>query len=188
VFRAYAYEFFTTWCPAFLEKRYDLEKLAAAELTAWPLWTIGIGGLVSGYVVDRIMQRTGNRWLSRSVSACIGLSACGVCFAISTIISNPRIVMALIAVGALLSSLGSPATWATAMDLGGRRAAVLAGTMNMMGNLGAYYCPKHVGTLFQSIETTSGNWNLVLWLFAGVNVACGLSWLFVNPSRPVFDK
>ena len=52
-------------------------------------------------------------------------------------VDDPRLVMMLIAVGALFASIGSPATWATAMDLGGKRAAVLAATMNTLGNIGA---------------------------------------------------
>jgi nitrate/nitrite transporter NarK len=67
------------------------------------------------------------------------------------------------------------------MDLGGPRAAVLAGAMNMMGNIGAYLCPKQVGQLFDTIEKSAGNWNLVLWLFVGVNVAAAIAWIFVNP-------
>ena len=183
VFRAYAYEFFTTWCPAFLEKGYGLSKLEAASLTTLPLWTLGIGSLVSGYLVDAVLVRTGSRWLSRSGLAFGGLALCGACFGTATQIGNPRLVMALIALGALLASVSGPATWAAAMDMGGRRAAVLAGAMNMMGNIGAYYCPKQVGLLFVSIENSAGNWNLVLWLFAGVNLVAALAWLFVNPQR-----
>ncbi len=84
-----------------------------------------------------------------------------------------------------MTSVSGPATWAAAMDLGGRRAAVLAGAMNMMGNIGAYFCPKHVGLLFESIEKSSGNWNLVLWLFTGVNFVAAVAWIFVNPREPV---
>lgn len=185
VFRAYAYEFFTTWCPAFLEKAYGLSKIEAASLTTLPLWTLGIGSLVSGYIVDAVMVRTGSRWLSRSGLAFCGLALCGACFAAATWIVNPRWVMVVIALGALLASVSGPATWAAAMDLGGRRAAVLAGAMNMMGNIGAYYCPKQVGLLFVSIENSAGNWNLVLWLFAGVNFVAALAWIFVNPRRAV---
>ncbi|MGE5192434.1 MAG: MFS transporter [Deltaproteobacteria bacterium] len=185
VFRAYAYEFFTTWCPAFLEKAYGVDKLESAWLTTWPLWSLGIGSLVSGYLVDAVMVRTGSRWLSRSGLACCGLALCGACFAGATWIGEPRLAMVVIAAGALVASVGGPATWAAAMDLGGRRAAVLAGAMNMMGNIGAYYCPKQVGILFQSIENSGGNWNLVLWLFAGVNFVGALAWIFVNPRRPV---
>jgi sugar phosphate permease len=185
VFRAYAYEFFTTWCPAFLEKAYGLGKVESASLTTWPLWTLGIGSLLSGYVVDVVLLRTGNRWLSRSGLACGGLALCGACFGAATQIADPRLVMALVALGALLSSVSGPATWAAAMDLGGPRAAVLAGAMNMMGNIGAYYCPRQVGRLFDSIEKSSGNWNLVLWLFMGVNLVAAVSWVFVNPRQQV---
>lgn len=187
VFRAYAYEFFTTWCPAFLEKAYGVSQVESASLTTLPLWTLGIGGLIAGYAIDAVMVRTRNRWLSRSGLACFGLASCGACFAIATQLSNPHAVMAVLATGAMFSSLGGPATWAAAMDLGGRRAAVLAGGMNMMGNIGAYYCPKQVGILFGTIESSGGSWNLVLWLFAGVNLAGALTWIFVNPRRSLFD-
>ncbi|MFN0055098.1 MAG: MFS transporter [Planctomycetales bacterium] len=188
VFRAYAYEFYGTWCPALLEKGYGLSTESAASLTTWPLWTMGIGSLVSGFIVDAVMVRSGSRWLSRSGMALLGLSVCAACFALATQIASPTLFMVVIAVGAFFASLGGPATWATAMDLGGRRAAVLAGGMNMMGNIGAYYCPKQVGILFEYIEKSTGNWNLVLWLFAGVNLAAGLFWIPVNPRRPVLDS
>ena len=90
--------------------------------------------------------------------------------------------MALIAAGALAASVSGPATWATTMDLGGPRAAVLAGVMNMLGNVGAYLCPKQIGQLFNHIEVTEGSWDLVLWVFAGVNLVGGAAWLLVNPS------
>jgi nitrate/nitrite transporter NarK len=73
------------------------------------------------------------------------------------------------------------------MDLGGRHTAVLFGVMNMAGNVGAYFCPRNVGRLFDHIEATSGNWTTVLWLFAGINTAAALAWVFVNPRRGVAD-
>jgi nitrate/nitrite transporter NarK len=89
--------------------------------------------------------------------------------------------MSLLALGAFLSSLGGPATWATAMDLGGPRAAVVAGVMNMAGNIGAYFCPLHVGKLFSYIDANEASWSLVPWLFVTVYAAACLSWFFVNP-------
>lgn len=187
VLRAYAYEFYTTWCPAFLEKGYGLDKGESATLTALPLVAFFIGSLVSGFIVDAVLVYTNNRWLSRSGMAIVGLALSALCIAAATQIGDPKRMMALQTLGAFFFPLSGTATWAAAMDLGGRRAAVLAGTMNMMGNIGAYYCPKHVGRLFKSIEFSSGNWNLVLWLFAGVNLAAALTWLFVNPRRAVLD-
>lgn len=74
------------------------------------------------------------------------------------------------------------------MDLGGRRTAVLFGVMNMIGNAGAYLCPKQVGQLFDFIRSGPGDWSLVLWLFVGINAAGALAWLFVNPRRPVLKE
>ena len=102
---------------------------------------------------------------------------------------RPDVKWARVAMGvaSYCNDLAMPPSWDACMDIGGKYAGTVSGSMNMMGNIGAYLCPKQVGTLFQSIESGSGNWNLVLWLFAGVNLACALSWLFVNPRRPVLE-
>ncbi len=70
------------------------------------------------------------------------------------------------------------------MDLGGRYTAVIFGLMNMVGNAGAYLCPPQVGRLFDHVQQTSGDWNLVLWLFVAVNAAGALAWVFIFPRRP----
>jgi hypothetical protein len=53
--------------------------------------------------------------------------------------------------------------------------------MNMVGNIGAYLCPPQVGRLFDHVQQGSGGWNVILWLFAEVNAAGAVAWVFVNP-------
>jgi sugar phosphate permease len=183
-FRAYAYEFFTSWCPAYLEKAYGLTAEAAGELAAWPLVAVGTGGILGGFVVDALLVRTGSRWVSRCGSAAVGLGACAACFAAATRASDARLAVAVLSVGCLFFALSGPATWAAGMDLGGRHTAVIFGIMNMVGNAGAYLCPPQVGRLFDHAQQTSGEWGQILWLFVGVNAAGALAWVFINPRRP----
>jgi hypothetical protein len=42
-----------------------------------------------------------------------------------------------------------------------------------------------VGKLFDQAQRGSGDWGVILWLFAGVNAAGAVSWVFVNPRRTV---
>ena len=135
-------------------------------------------------VVDSVYRRTGSQFLSRSGAAICGMSISGLSFLAAIWVRDPVWVVIVISAGALFSSLGNPATWAAAMDLGGRYTPIVVGVMNMAGTMGAYFCPKQVGVLFDYIHATGGTrWDLVLLLFAGVNLATALLWVFVNPRR-----
>lgn len=183
LFRAYGYEFFTSWFPAFLERACDQSTENAGALAAWPLVAYGVGSVLGGLVVDVLLARTGSLWLSRSGTGLLGLGVCALCFALATASHDAHFIVAVLSVGSLFAALGAPATWAAGMDLGGKHTPVIFGIMNMIGNIGSYYCPIHVGQLFDYIKISSGDWNLVLWLFVGINVAGALAWILVNPRR-----
>ena len=187
LFRAYGYEFFTTWCPAYLEKGYGLDREQAGLWSSVPVAAVGVGSVLAGFVVDAVLARTASRWISRSGSAIVGLGLCAACFAAAVFITDPRALIVVLSLGAFFSSLGGPATWAAAMDLGGKHSAVVAGMMNMMGNIGAYFCPLHLGKLFTYIEQTGASWRLVLLLLVGIYLAGAVCWIFVNPRRPAVE-
>ncbi|MCY2963952.1 MAG: MFS transporter, partial [Planctomycetota bacterium] len=183
-FRAYAYELFSTWFPALLEKGYGASPEEAGRLATIPTTAILVGSLAAGVIVDRIFRLTNSVFWSRSGSAIVGMTLSGLSFLAALGVRDPKLLVIIISVGTLFSALGNPATWATAMDLGGRYTAVVVGVMNMVGTLGAYFCPKHVGALFDHItKQGDGRWHLVLWLFAAVNLPTAVLWVFVNPGK-----
>ncbi len=188
VFRAYGYEFFASWCPAYLEKAHGAEKTTAGQLAAWPIAAFGAGSLLGGVVVDTILKRTRSRWLSRCGSAIFGLGVCAGCFALATLLDDVILVTAVLSAGCLFAALSGPAAWAAGIDMGGRHTAVIFGVMNMIGCIGPYLCDKQVGRLFDHIEESDANWDLVLWLFAGINAAAAVLWVFVDPRRPVEES
>jgi nitrate/nitrite transporter NarK len=55
--------------------------------------------------------------------------------------------------------------------------------MSMSGNLGAALFPAAVGTLLD----TTGDWDLVLYLFAGVLALDAQLWALLNPRHPLFQ-
>jgi nitrate/nitrite transporter NarK len=107
----------------------------------------------------------------------------GLAFVAVLSVRDPLTLVLVVSAGAVFSALASPATWATAMDLGGRYTPVVMAVMNMVGSLGAFHCPRQVGALFDQIAARGdGRWELVLWLFAGINIAAALAWLLVRPT------
>ena len=64
-----------------------------------------------------------------------------------------------------------------AISFGGRKVATVFGTMNMFGNFGASLFPLTAGWLV----AVTGNWNLILFLFAGIMAIDAICWAFLNP-------
>lgn len=184
LFRAYGYEFYTSWFPAYLEKAFGVERSQAGELAAWPLVAYFSGSMLGGLLLDWVLIVTGSRWLSRCGLAVAVMTASAGCFTLATLCDEPHYVVAVLTLGCVFASIAGPANWAAGMDLGGRHTAVVFGTMNMIGNVGSFLCPQHVGRLFDHIEATSASWHLVLWLFVGIHLAAALSWLIVVPTEP----
>jgi sugar phosphate permease len=181
--RAFGAAFFITWFPAFLERSRGVEVSQAGLFAVLPLVGTLLGNMLGGVVVDRLLLRTGNKRLSRSGTAAFALTLCGLCTLAAVWVKEPLPAVAVLALGSLFFGLGSPAAWAATMDISGRHTAVVFGIMNMSGNLGALVCPIIVGYLFAYIQKNAADWNLVLFLFVGVNLAGALCWAALNPNR-----
>jgi MFS family permease len=186
--RAFGAAFFLTWFPAYLEKSRGVQVASAGFLAMLPLAATVIGNLLGGTLVDRILSRTGNRRLSRSGTAALALGVCAVCTLAAAWVGSPFQAVCVLALGSLFFGLGSPAAWAAGMDISGRHTAILFGIMNMAGNFGAFLSPIAVGFLFAHIQRTSGDWSLVLYVFAGVYLAGSLCWALLDPERSAVER
>ncbi|MBY0396736.1 MAG: MFS transporter, partial [Thermoleophilia bacterium] len=96
----------------------------------------------------------------------------------------PLEAVLVISLGSFFSGFAGPATWAATMDLSGRETAVGFAVMNMAGNAGAVACPVVLGYLIDGLTKNGGDWNQILYLFAGIYAAGALAWLALDPNRP----
>ncbi len=184
-FRAAGYTFFVTWFFAFLEYAYDIDKAEAGMLNSLPLLAVVVGSLMGGVIVDGLLKITGSRWCSRTGTAIVALTVCGLLTMASAWTSSATQLSVVIAAGALFSGIGAPAAWAATIDIGGRRTAVVMGVMNMSGCVAGVILPTLLGGWFDTIRETGGDWNLVIYLHAGFYFAGAVGWLAVHPDREV---
>jgi sugar phosphate permease len=182
--RAFGAAFFITWFPAYLEKGRGVQLAQAGLLSALPLIGTLLGNAMGGVIVDRLLSRTGNRRLSRCGTSVAALTLCAASLYAATLIGDPTAAVIVIALGSMCFGCGSPAAWATCMDISGRHTPLLMAIQNMTGNLGALVCPMVVGLLIGWIERNQGDWNLVLYLFVAVYLLGALFWAGLNPGRP----
>ena len=85
--------------------------------------------------------------------------------------------------GTLLFAVAGPSAWAATMDVAGRLTAPVFGVMNMAGTLGGIALPWGLGYLIGDIKKSGGDWNLVIYIAAGIYIAAAVSWLAVDPNR-----
>jgi cyanate permease len=92
--------------------------------------------------------------------------------------------MVVLGLASFANDLAMPTSWATCMDVGGRYAGTLSGSMNMMGSLTAGLAPIIVGYL---LAATGRDWSLTFYLSAAVYLVGAVCWLFIDPARPLAD-
>ncbi len=181
-FRAAGMVFFMTWFPTFLQKTRGVSQLDSGILTT----VAGVGGVLGslsgGFVSDWLLLRTGNSRLSRQGIAVVGMAACSLLIVGSYFIHDVNQSIALITLGAFCATFGGVSGYTVAISFGGRHVATVFSTMNMCGNMGAALFPITAGWLVAQ----TGNWNLILFLFAAIMAIDSVCWALLNPQGTLF--
>ena len=91
--------------------------------------------------------------------------------------SNPVVAMIVMGLASFSNDLLMPAAWATCIDVGGRHAGTLSGSMDMMGNLIAGVAAVSVGYL---LDLSGGNWSLVFYIGSAMYLGSAVCWYFLR--------
>jgi MFS family permease len=190
--------------PEFGKTRQDI--LLLSLVGGAPLLVGMFGCLSGGLLTDWYFRKTGNRKWSRRLFAMIGYGLAGVAYLLAAITlplthqgaSFWLFAPCAIAVGFFNDLIMSP-SWATAQDIGRRYSAIVSGTMNMIGNLGAVmgivvsgqilkaYSVVYLnddGSILKTEILTEG-YEICFFLYAAIyGVGVGL-WLLIDPTKPI---
>jgi len=190
VFRAMGYMFFASWFATYLLESRGVATSDLGLLNSLPLLAVVIGSPIGGTMSDFILASTGSRRWSRQGVAAICMLACGTLILVSYTVENAWLAVLLISAGSFFSAFGGPCSYTSTIDLGGKHLTMVFSLMNMAGNIGAVVFPLLVPWLLneKAGEPGSGNWDLVLLVFAGMFFAAAFFWLFVNPNAGLVSK
>jgi MFS family permease len=182
-FRAAGMVFFLTWFPTFLQKTRGVSMLESGQLTTVAGIGAVLGSLSGGFVSDWMLARTRNARLSRQGIAVVGMATCAGLIVWSALVTDVRTSIALIALGAFSATFGGVSGYTVAIQFGGRQTATVFSAMNMCGNFGAALFPLAAGYLVAQ----TGNWNLILYLFAAIMAIDAICWALLNPKGTLFN-
>ena len=114
--------------------------------------------------------------------ASLGFFGAGSLVLVSSMLQDPTVAMIAMGFASFCNDLVMPGSWAACMDVGGKYAGTLSGTMNMMGNLG--------GALFGVaapfiLKHSNENWSMIFYVSAAAYFAGIFVWLFLDPVTPL---
>jgi sugar phosphate permease len=182
---SFGWYFYITWLPTYLREYRGLPTGEAARLAVLPLLFGGFGCLLSGIVTARLARRIRNVATMRRSVACCGFLASAFCTWLVTRTGDPRAAMIAMAMASFSTDLSMPVAWNACMDIGGKYAGTVAGSMNMLGNLGGFAAGAFDGQLLQR---THDNWNLLLTTVACIYIVAAVAWTMIDPVTPLEPK
>jgi ACS family glucarate transporter-like MFS transporter len=155
--------FFLTWFPVYLVKERGLTILQAGFVATLPALCGFFGGVLGGYLSDRILRRTGSLTIARKIPIVVGMllsmSIIGCNY-----VDGQAFIIGLMALAFFGKGLGA-LSWAVVSDTSPKEAGGLSGGLfNMFGGLAGITTPIVVGC----IVGTTGPFNGAL-VFVGAN-------------------
>ncbi len=178
----YGWAFYVTWLPTYLREARGLSLQSGALLAGLPLFFGGIGSFVSGLLGAPLAAWLGDTMRARRVLSAFGCAGAGVALVVSLRLHSPVAAMVAMGMASFCNDLAMPPAWVTCMDVGGRHAGTLSGSMNMMGNLSVGVASLSVGYL---LEISGRNWALPFYLGAAMYFLGAVCWWMMGPARPL---
>ena len=181
-FYAFGSWFFFSWFPTFMELGRGFAKSELTYAVAVPFIMSMIGNITGGYLTDKISAKYGLK-VGRKALGTSSLAISAVCMFLAAFIPGKMAVFVFLSLCFGIFDLMLPSAWALCIDLGKQHAGAISGAMNTFGNIGGFFC----GILFGYLVQASGNYNLPLYMIAGMLLISALLFSFINPTKPIVE-
>jgi ACS family glucarate transporter-like MFS transporter len=141
------------------------------------------GNVAGGFASDRLTKRFGRR-VGRNALACASLTTSALLIVGMALAYHKGAIVILSSLGFGILDLMLPATWALCIDVAGKRAGVVTGTMNTAGQFGGFACSVAFGYIVQ----LTGSYDAPLWIIAALlMISAALFWR-INPNQPLIQE
>jgi ACS family glucarate transporter-like MFS transporter len=125
----------------------QMEDVLFALYKGGPLLFGAVGCILGGFLSDWFIRRTGNHRWGRRLLGIGGQTACVACYLTCLVAPSAWLFALAIALSGFFNDLAMGSSWATCQDIGKRYAAIVAGCMNTIGNLGGALSAFFIGTI-----------------------------------------
>lgn len=179
----FTFFFCLTWLYPHVKETYNLDYTQAGFYTAIPLLGGALGNLLSGWMVDGL-YRKGMVKLSRKVPAILGFALASLGLLVSIHQSDVVGATFWLTIAIFGADMTLSPSWNFCIDIGGRSAGTVSGTMNMAGNLGSAL----VSISFPYLSAWTGGTETFFYIGAGLNILAIFLWIASKPNQPIIPQ
>ncbi len=182
---SYPFYFYLTWMPTYLIEGRHMDAAQASKFAVFPLLFAGAGSLVSGLLSDKVAKWTGSVSLARRALGLTGFLVAGLFMLLHIHLNHIWLAMLAMGFATFFHDVTTPGAWGACMDVGGKYAGTLSGSMNMMGNFGSLASPIAIGYI---LKFTNNNWTLCLYSVVAAYLLGTLCWPLMDPVTPLEER
>lgn len=182
-FYAFGSWFFFTWFPEYMKQGRGFTADELKYAVAIPFIMSMFGNIAGGFLTDKLTARYGISIGRKALgSSCLAISA--ICMILAAFMPGKVSVFIFLSLCFGIFDLMLPSAWALCIDLGKQFAGSVSGAMNTFGNLGGFCCSLMFGYLLSS----TGNYNLPLYLIAMMLIISAVLFAFINPKDSIIKQ
>ncbi|HRE83378.1 MAG TPA: MFS transporter [Opitutaceae bacterium] len=179
---SFAFYFCITWLPTYLQERHGFDTKSIGFFAGLPLVLSVVGDLFGGVVCDYAVRRFGVR-IGRAGVGAASYAVAGAAMYFAATADNAILAGCLFSVALAASMFMLAPAWTTAIDIGGKHAGVVSAAMNTAGQVGGILSPLMVTYALKA----TGDWNVPLFVIAGLFGMGALCWCVINPRKRIFE-
>ena len=180
---SYAYFFCITWLPTYVKEKHHMADAMLGIAAGLPLCLSVVGDIFGGLTTDWMSKKFG-LWIGRSGLGAAMYAVAAVSMTIAALAGEPWVAIGFLslAVASVMFTLG--AAWSTVIDVSGHHTGMVGAVMNTAGNTAAIFSP--IVAIY--VKDNWGGWNSPLFVMAALFGLGAVSWLFIDPTKPIFDE
>lgn len=182
-FYAWGSWFFFSWFPTFMEMGRGFSRTQLTYVVAIPFVMSMAGNIAGGYLSTSLSARYGLK-VGRRLLGVGGLAVSALFMFLAAFIPGKTQVFVFLSLCFGVIDLMLPSAWAICSDIGRRHAGAVSGAMNTAGNIGGFAC----ATVFGYVVQATGNYNMPLFVIAGMLVVAALLFACIDPTRPLVKE
>jgi len=182
-FYAFGSWFFFSWFPTFMELGRGFDRQQLTYAIAAPFVMSMIGNISGGYLTDHLAAKYGLK-VGRKALGSGALILSALFMFLAAFIPGKLQVFIFLSLCFGVVDLMLPSAWALCIDLGKKYAGAVSGAMNTAGNLGGFVC----ATVFGYLVSSTGNYNLPLFLISGMLIISAVLFLFIDPTKQILKE
>jgi MFS family permease len=174
--------FYLSWLHTYLQKGRGFSENEMKWLATAPFICGAIGNLLGGAVSDHLVKRKGLKFGRRIVGA-MGLALSGTFMLLTSQTENNYLAVVFLALGYGSMDCMLPVAWAVCLDVGGKYAGAVSGSMNMAGQMGSFLTSLSFGY----IVTYTQSYNTPLIPMGMMLLISAFLFSRIDPTRPLIE-